>query len=436
MVINGGVMGTSLLQEFLNLRLLDIGAEDARLDKLESTCAELALSYATNPQNALPPLLAAWDPNAEAEPALLEIATVLQGHWPTFRGAFSGEPLTLYRAVVLESVMRAMSLQSSLAVAVSLVAANVLPQLEVGQETPILKILVGRAEALTSVRLQQAWPQQDGAGTNQASMAVPPMNSLKKIDESTWFAQVAAAAGPSTNKSSVTLNSPNPHWTNSAGNWSYEFADRLARVLADVHDKAAGNALRVAGTAFKALADAVAAKLNEFVEAEQARSNQREAASRLLWWRQSLYSETAEKPYRKLPVALVVWHMALDISDLLPEVYPRAVESLLFESVLAATGAQVNVEVTLKELLQVDGATSQLAQLNWLMEQRTSASRILLVQALANSYAARNPELAKLGVDAELKMLPGDWAIWLLREIKALETLASPDAVKQPAEAA
>ncbi|MBV7417221.1 hypothetical protein KW830_01990 [Comamonas sp. CMM03] len=429
-------MGTSLLQEFLNLRLLDIGAEDARLDKLDSTCVELALSYATNPQNALPPLLAAWDPNAEADPALLEIATVLQGHWPTFRGAFSDEPLTLYRAVVLESVMRAMELQSSLAVAVSLVAANVLPQLKVGQETPILKILVGRAEALTSVQLEQAWPQQDGAVTNRASMAVPPMNSLKKIDESTWFAQVAATAGPSSNKSGLTLNNPNPHWTNQTGGWSYEFADRMAPVLADVHDKAAGSALRVAGTAFKALADAVAAKLNEFVEAEQARANQREAASRLLWWRQSLYSETAKKPYRKLPAALVVWHMALDISDLLPEVYPRAVESLLFESVLAVTEAQGDVELTLKELLQVDGATSQLAQLQWLMEQRTSASRTLLIQALANSYAARNPELAKLGVDTELKMPPGDWAIWLLREIKALETLASPGAVKQEAEAA
>ena len=33
-------------------------------------------------------------------------------------------------------------------------------------------------------------------------------------------------------------------------------------------------------------------------------------------------------------------------------------------------------------------------------------------------------------------MLPGDWGIWLLREIKALEALATPDAVEQPAEAA
>jgi len=427
---------TSLLQEFLSSRLLDIGAEDSRLDKLERTCGELAQTYATNPQSALPPLLAAWDPSAGADPSLLEIATVLQGHWPTFRGAFSDEPLTLYRAVVLESVMRAMELQTPLAVAVSLIASNVLPQLKVGQETRILEILIWRADALTSERLGQAWPKQDGAAATLAPLAVPPMNSLKKIDESTWFAQVAAASGPNTNKSGVALTNPNQYWSNQQQHWSYEFADRLAPIFADVHDKAAGNALRVAGTAFKALAEAVAAKLNEFVQAEQARSNQREVASRLLWWRQSLYSETAEKPYRKLPVALVVWHMALDISDLLPEVYPHAVESLLFESVRAATGAQGDSEVTLKELLQVDGATSRLSDLQWLTEQRTSASRTLLVQALANSYAARNPELAKLGVNAELKMLPGDWAIWLLREIKALETLASPDAVKQPAEAA
>ena len=104
-------------------------------------------------------------------------------------------------------------------------------------------------------------------------------------------------------------------------------------------------------------------------------------------------------------------------------------------AVRAATGAQGDTELTLGELLQVNGATSQLAQLGWLTEQRTTASRTLLVQALANSYAAGSQEAAKLGVDAELKMLPGDWGIWLLREIKALEALATPDAVEQPAEA-
>lgn len=428
-------MGTSLLQEFLSSRLLDIGAEDSRLEKLEDTCSELSKMYATNPESALSPLLAAWDPCAGEDPSLLQIGSALQEHWPTYRGAFKGEPLTLYRAVVLESVMRTMELQGVLAVAVSLIAANVLPQLKVGQEARILEILVGRADAITAERLEQAWPKQDDA-TTLAPLAVSPMASLKKIDEGTWFAQVAAASGPSTNKGGVTLTNPNPCWSNQPQHWSLEFTDRMAPILADVHDKAVANALRVAGASFKALADAVTAELNEILQAELARSNQREVASRLLWWRHSLYSQTAEKPYRKLPAALVAWHMALDMSDLLPEVYPPAVESLLFESVRAATGAQGETELTLKELLQVDGAASQLAQLGWLTEQRSSASMTLLVQALANSYAAGSPEPAKLGVGAELKMVPGDWAIWLLREIKALEALACPDAIEQPAEAA
>lgn len=428
-------MAKSLLQQFLNSRLLDIGAEDSRLEKLEATCSELAKTYAADPQSALSPILAAWDPSAGEDPSLLRIGSVLQGHWPTYRGAFTGEPLTLYRAVVLESVMRAMELQGVLAVAVNLLAANILPQLKVGQESRILEVLVGRADAISAERLKRAWPDQNSA-TNLAPIAVPPMNSLKKIDENTWFAQVAAAAGPSTNRNGVALSDANPYWSNQQQHWSHEFAGRMAPILADVHDRAAANALRVAGTAFKSLADAVTAKLNEFLAAERARSNQRDATSRLLWWRQSLYSETAKMPYRKLPAALIAWHMALDMSDLLPEVYPPAVESLLFESLRAATGAQGDTELTLNELLQVNGVTSQLAQLGWLTEQRTAASRTLLVQALANSYAARSPEAAKLGVDAELRMLPGDWAIWLLREIKALEALATPDAVEQPAEAA
>jgi hypothetical protein len=428
-------MGTSLLQEFLSSRLLDIGAEDSRLEKLENTCNELARTYAANPKSALSPLLAAWDPGAGEDSSLLQIGSDLQGHWPTYRGAFTGEPLTLYRAVVLESVMRAMELQGVLAVAVSLIAANILPQLKVGRESRILEILVGRADVITAERLKRAWPDQNSA-TNLAPLAVPPMNSLKKIDENAWFAQVAAAVGPSTNRDDVALSNPNQYWSNQQQHWSYQFAERMAPILADVHDRAAASASKGAGAAFKSLADAVTAKLNEFLSAEQARSNQRDATSRLLWWRQSLYSETAEMPYRKLPVALVAWHMALDMSDLLPEVYPPAVESLLFESVRAATGAQGQAEITLKELLQVDGMTSQLAQLTWLTEQRITASRTLLVQALANSYGAGSPELAKLGVDAELKMLPGDWAIWLLREIKALEALAAPDEVEQPAEAA
>ncbi len=426
-------METSLLQEFLSSRLLNIGADDSRLEKLDASCNELAQLYATNPMAALEPLLATWDPAAGADQSLLAIGEVLQKHWSTFRGAFSDEPLTLYRAVVLDAVMRAMELQGTLAVAVSLVASNILPRLHVGQEVHIFSRLVKRADAIVSERLEQAWPKQAEAA-QLSPLEVPSVNSLKKLDANFWFPQVAAASGPSTNKPNVSLTAANPHWTNQPQHWSWEFSERMAVVLADVHDKAAANALRVTGVAFKALGEAVATKLNEFMSAECARSNQRDVANRLVWWRQALYSETAETPYRKLTVALVAWHMALDMSDLLPEVYPPAVESLLFEAVRAAAGAEGDTELTIGELLEVYGEKSHLATLVWLREQGTTASRTLLIQALANSFSGGRPELPKLGIDADTRMLPGDWAIWLLREVKALDALSSPDEVEHTVE--
>jgi hypothetical protein len=429
-------MQTSVLQEFLNLRLLNIGAEDSRLGKLNDACDELAQQYAVEPTTAIAPLLTAWDPTAGPDPILIAIGELLQKHWPTFRGAFQDEPLTLYRAIILEAVVRAMEQQGTLAVAVSLIATNVLPELHVGQEERILSKILERAQSVTSKRLIKLWPTRSEFApvAPLKSPAIPP---LKSTDPNAWFPKVAAAAGTGTNKQGVSLNNPNPNWPNQGPPWSYEFADRMAPILADVHDKAATAALKASAQALKALGDSVVAKLNDFVRSEQARGDQMNVSSRLLWWRQALYSETAAAPYRKLAAPLLALHMAFDMADLLPEVYPPAIESLLFEAVRAAAGAQSEDQIAMNELLDAQRQSEKIAASEWLQEQRTmSGGRGLFVQALANSCASGQAELPQLGVDPETKMTLGDWAIWLLREIKALDALSSLDEVEQPEEQA
>lgn len=428
-------MQTSVLQDFLNLRLLNIGADDSRLKSLGEACDELAQQYAAKPKVAMAPLLAAWDPAAGPDPALVAIGELLQKHWPTFRGAFQDEPLTLYRAIVLEAVMRAMD-QQGMAVAVSFMGANVLPHLHVGREERILSKISERAQSVTSERLIELWPTQPEPAP-VAPLKLPAFPALKNTEPNAWFPQVAAAAGPGTNKQEVSLNNPNPHWSNQQQHWSYEFADRMAPILADVHDKAADAALKASAQALKVLANSVTTKLNDFLRSEQARSNQLNTSSRLLWWRQALYSETAAAPYRKLEAPLVALHMAFDMANLLPEVYPPAVESLLFEAVRAAAGARGEELFAMSELLDTQRQSARIAANEWLQEQQTpSGCRSLFVQALANSCAAGKAELPQLGVDPKTKMALGDWAIWLLREVKALDALSSPDEVEQPEEQA
>lgn len=429
-------MQINVLQDFLNLRLLNIGADDSRLEKLGEACHELAQQYAAEPKVAMASLLAAWDPSAGPHPMLVAIGELLQKHWPTFRGAFQDEPLTLYRAIVLDAVMRAMEQQGTLAVAVSLVGANVLPHLNVGQEERILSKILERAQSITSERLTQRWPTQI-APAPVAPLKLPALPVLKNTDPNAWLPQVAAAAGPSTNKPEIAITNPNPHWSNQPQHWSYDFADRMAPILADVHDKAANAAIKTSAQALKALSDSVVTKLNDFLHSEQARSNQLTTSSRLLWWRQALYSETAAAPYRELEAPLMALHMALDLADLLPEVYPPAVESLLFEAVRAVAGALSGEHVAMKELLDTQRQSTRVAGNEWLKEQHTpSGWRSLFIQTLANSCAAGTAELSQICVVPETKMALGDWAIWLLREAKALDALSSPDEVMQHQEKA
>lgn len=429
-------MQRSVLQDFLRLRLLDIGAEDSRLDKLHKVCEELAQRFSAEPRTALPPLLAAIDPTSADAPALLAIGSVVEKHWPTYRSAFQGEPITVYRATVLEAVMRAMEQQGVLAVAVKLLGENILPHLSVGREQEPISVLLAHAKSITTIRLEEQWPAQTGP-VSITPLAAPPIPAAKKADPNTWFLPVVASAGPGTNKTGVTMPpSPNPNWPNNGAQWSYDFADRIAPVFADVYDKAVAAAGKNSAQAIQALGNSMVAKFEEFLRTESARAAQMHTSSRLLWWRQALYSESALAPYRKLSPPLIALHMALDLAELLPEVYPPAVESLLYEAVHAATGQDCSEPIAMGELLEEQRQALQVAAVESLDKYRTpSESHTLFVQALANSYAASKPELQRLCVNPETKMKLGDWAIWLLREVKALEALTFPDDIEQAEEA-
>ena len=428
-------MQTIVLQDFLSLRLLNIGAEDSRLDKLVGASQELAQHYAKNPKDALASLLAAWDPAVGAHRSLLDIGERLQKHWPTFRGAFQDEPVTLYRAIILEAVMQAMALQGTLAVAVDLVGASVLPHLNVGQEEKILSKILDRAGKIKSERLARLWPSQSTSAPS-AALKAPTIPALKATEPAAWYKEVAASAGPG-QKDGTPLPNPNPHWSTQAASWSYDFADRMAPILADVHDKAANAALKASTQAFKAVGEAVVAKLNEFVRSEQTRSNQLNISNKLLWWRQALYSETAATPYRQLPLPLVALHTAFDVADLLPEVYPTAVESLVTEAVLAVAGSKNEEQINTKDLLEALMKSTDVPGNEWLQKQRTtSGTRSLFIQALANSTQSGKAELAQMSVAPEFSMTLAEWAIWLLREVKVLDALAKPDNIPEPAEEA
>lgn len=98
-----------------------------------------------------------------------------------------------------------------------------------------------------------------------------PYSSKKRID---------AAVGPQ-NQAGHPGENPNPNWSNSAPQWSYDFSDRLSALLADHLDTVVSKAsemdaknLGAFGTNLKAVTSQSDSALKR--------------ATSLLWWRQAL----------------------------------------------------------------------------------------------------------------------------------------------------
>lgn len=385
---------TSILQTYLRHNLLDLEGDDGRLEKLNSAATEFADRLARAPADALPVFLAVLRPDGEVGASLNEVAGAIENNWNTYHGAFrDGKALTLYKAVALQAIVEAIALQPVLGTAISLLMRNFGPGLEIGKNKDVFDILVSAADAAFAAEVAESQPIAQ-------SINVPKVVKAGKFDRPTLQKRIEAAVGPQ-NRAGQQCENPNPHWPNSGNPWSYDFADRMTSILGDYVDT-------VWTKAFENDAKYVDA-INQLKVAASQNITRNELATSLLWWRQALYSETATKPYRELSVSDAVVHAVVDLSALIPAAYDRALESFLTEAVLHLMPSAKDVAG--RELLKVlPPAAAELSESG-------GPSGLLLSAIVQNDVEARVVQTA----------LPAHkWAVWLLRELKAMEALRNP----------
>jgi hypothetical protein len=419
---------TSIIQSFLRLRLLDIGADDTRLAKLNEVSAELAATFVNEPVRATAIILVACDPAVTTDPALDEIAAVVEKHWPTYASAFAGVPVVLFRAIALEALSRAQEQQPAIATATALIARNVLPHLEGAKETEALSALFARASEIMTVNTNAAWSMGEELQAPDLGQ-LPQVDRTSKIDRKVLQGKVDSSVGPS-NKAGQAGSSPNPHWSNSAPHWSYEFAERLGPILADIHDKAVENAVTARSKVDAALTEAVTGFMSNLSDWMAERSGALERRVSLLWWRESLYSSSAKASYRTLTPELAAVHMAVDFASHVPSEYPPSVEHFLREAVVAVVGEQrgrterVRISSLVGEVSKTENISLKAALEGY---GQIGHGRHLLVQAIADGCSGDAREEFKpdttLGLPKDTSLCLGDLAVWLFRELEALDSL-------------
>ena len=145
-------MSTEILMQFLKLGLIDLQGSDEKLEKLATTSISLAKLLEADPSKTLAYTLIALDPKApEDDPVVEETISILEKNWTTYSNTFSGTPVQVIRALLLQALVISAEESQQVAIAFVSIIRNVLPHIEIVNEIYMWNKLVAKFESKLNI---------------------------------------------------------------------------------------------------------------------------------------------------------------------------------------------------------------------------------------------------------------------------------------------
>ena len=441
-------MREDVLLRFLGKRLIDVGGDDDKLRHLRETAVDLSAVLRETPAKATPFALVAFDPDVPAtDPTIVQVKDALQTRWETYVNTFSGTPVTVLRAILLDALVRACQQDDTVAVAFVASARNVLPFTDANGEQEIWTAILLEIERQVEERAEREWATPASISTPEVrfdpTSAVEIRIQSKKTNSSTLKRKFEAAAGPHSldPNGSQTNTGGNPHWPNNNMNWVREFGTRSAKAVADAINHAIGG-LSVEGGDLPGIAQEMMAVMSENLTATlRAVSDASVGLQRrtnLLWWKEALFSPSAGVSYREMSASHAAVLMAFDMYRHVPTFSPSSVAAFLRETVVALPTMDKDKEIAVRTLVEMTRDAGVLDEL------RTEARKLVAAPegrgsilglighpgALPRSDDRRFRDL--VGVKADTMLTLPDWSVWMLRELQAAQAVAESSAPNTP----
>jgi hypothetical protein len=436
----------------LERRLLDIGEDDSRLEKLQRASAALAVALEAEPHLAVPfALVGADDTTPDDDPMFGLAHKAIMEVWATYRNKYQDAPTEIWRALLLDALATRGAVDAAVASAAALTLASVLPRLELGRDGDVVVALYNELRRLAEARAVADWSDEVPTMKLRVQKPKPSTNGTTakavKLDKDRLAKLWIYAAGPHDQSSVAPFKEPNPHWPNQGPPWSYEFAPRAATAVAEVVNTALEEVAKAAATS----SDAALTQLGQWAEktgdllrqavtavSQGAAGVQRRSA--LLWWRSALFSPTIGRSYRTTPVTLSALQMAIDLHVQVPAYAPESVEHFLREAVRdlvrtadsetsdradpdrASTSSGLGSRMT---AVTVDDALAAAAAVEGLPddEEPSPTGRTtllgLLTASASGTILGREAVAARLGPAGEGSMAVDELAAWLFRDLQA-----------------
>ena len=434
-------MGEDVLLRFLDKGLINVRGDDGKLGHLRETAVDLSRVLAETPAKATPFALVAFDPHVPTtDPTIAEVKDALRNRWETYVNTFSGTPVTVLRAMLLDALVRTCEQDDVVAVAFVASARNVLPFTEANGEQEIWTETVVEIERKVEERAEREWATPASIPIPDLQFDSPTATEIRiraqKTQAATLSPKFGAAAGPQSigpNGSQIDTKG-NPHWPQ--GNpvhWAHEFGNRAAQTVAESINRAVGG-LALEGFDLPGIIEEVttafSGHLTTTLEAVSQATAGLQRRTNLLWWREALFSTSAGESYRKMSTYDAAVLMAFDMYRHIPTFSPASVAAFLRETVIALPTMDQEQEITIRELVDRTRDAGVLDEL------RAEASRLVAAPGGRGSILGligHPDDVAQIdrgrfrdlvGVQPDTMLTLPDWSVWMLRELQAARAIA------------
>lgn len=421
-------MDGEVLLEFLAIGVIDVNGDDNKLEKLRAAVTDLVSVLKETPTKTASFTIVAADPDVPpTDPTVQDAMGLLKKHWTTVANTFSGTPVAVVRAMLLDSLVQAARQDDGIAVAFVNTARNVLPHTESGEHRAIWASAIAEIEILVDVRAEAEWSTPETIKVDPFNFKAPPdivvNTGVWSADREALKTAVAEATAP------FPGGDCNPYWPHQHPNqWGPEFASRLSAVLANTVEEAVAEVSIEPidlGSPFTALTKAVATHVETALAAFSGATTGLQRRTNLLWWKEALYSSSAKASYRDIPVFSAASLMALDLFKQVPTYSPASVTAFLSEAILQLPLGEKSAGETLLAL------TAQALDVRELEPLRLVAAELVpnvegrrpLLSLLGHASGSGTLDKSTLrqvsGMNADSVFSPPAWGALLYRELQA-----------------
>lgn len=435
-------MAIDVLIRFLSAGLLDVKGDDAKLEKLQTTAADLSAVLKKNPSKSASFALIAFDPTSpENDPVIQEAVGALQNRWATYINTFSDTPVTVIRALLLDAISKAASEDEHIGIAFVSYARNALPFMEAGNESKIWGDVVVKIERQVNVRAEAEWATPESISVPEMDYEAPAVIEIESsksiIDRDELAKQIYAACGPNDPKGQATNG--NNVWPNSGQSWANQFSAHMIDIIGDALENVQKSYQITPvdlSVPLKELANAVSTHVDVTLQAVSGATAGLQRRTGLIWWKETLYSPSVQSSYRDMPPFIAAALMAFDLHQQIPIFSPASVAAFLYETVLSLPDIETQDGMSIRVLLEEALQAEELAPLRnasaQLVPEPTGRGPLLGILGHGFARSLNDEQFRNLvGIPAESALTVPQWATWIFRELQAARAIQEGTGTKK-----